>query len=314
MRLGFIEEVVRRQLDELKVTVVSTDGKLTELRGIHSAVAAVRILEQTGVLKSELAAVRSIQTIMLAADDHIGVAKKTADEFASALQTLRNRATTLVQALKDLSPSEDPNSIFVKVPDSTDWRELANWVDEIGKTLEQILVNDHVKGHVQLGQFDTGSRWFQLFLGAEAEVLLVATIAYAAIRVQDAVISLEAKKKVAEELVSDVDNRIEIKNLLASACIASLEKEKERILAEVVEKSGAPVDDHEYRERIKHGIRQFQEWSQRGLEIHPALTTPIEIGQLFPDATKVLEATKLIAPKLIVDLGGHPAKSEERGN
>lgn len=313
MRLGLIREVLKKQLPDLKIREISSGGGVIELSGIHAAMAALRAVQQTGVLKAEINSVLEVQALALSVEDHLTITTSVAERFKGALSELKTHGAQLIAALKDLIPAEDPNSIFIKLPDAIDLEGLSKWTDEIETTLQQLVVNDHIGGQVQLGQFDTGSRWLQVLVGTKAAVLLIGMIAVAAIKIQEAQIQLDVKKKAAEEFIAGSNNRIEIQNTLTEQYTALIEKETDRIVDETIDCSGVPSDDHEYRERVKHGIRKLQEWSERGLEIHPALTTPMEVGQLFPDARQSLEAAKLIQPKQLTDASKEPEAKSDGG-
>jgi len=53
-------------------------------------------------------------------------------------------------------------------------------------------------------------------------------------------------------------------------------------------------DDHEYRERLKFSMKLLGDLLTRGLEVHPSLTAPSDVQEVFPKPKEIAAAMKLL--------------------
>ena len=94
---------------------------------------------------------------------------------------------------------------------------------------------------------------------------------------------LEIKNQTLEEIRKGVAEQIKL----------LIESEAKNLASHNFKKS----DNHEQIERLKLGIKIFTDLIEKGAEVHPALKTPENVKNLFPDFTKldsIQSQTKLL--------------------
>jgi hypothetical protein len=93
-------------------------------------------------------------------------------------------------------------------------------------------------------------------------------------------------------MIEDINIQVDIKKTLYDA----LNKEKDEAFkarwSQLKESAAIPSDDHEIDERLKYSIKRLTELMDKGIEVHPSLTTPLEIRRQFPDAADISETLK----------------------
>lgn len=63
-------------------------------------------------------------------------------------------------------------------------------------------------------------------------------------------------------------------------------------MQELLGANAIPPTAHEFGLRVENSLRMLGSLLDRGVEIHPSLTAPIEERKLFPDPKRLLEVIK----------------------
>lgn len=175
-------------------------------------------------------------------------------------------------------------TITLKLPDPRDLDDMINTLKTVQTIFAQNLHNEKIKGVVQIESWETGSFWIDLFVGTQAAVVLVGSIAWAA-----AVIN---KKRQEGLIIEEYVKGLKIKN----NSLEDIRKGQEEAIQLLIERETHNIQsehfgdkDPEQFERLKMAIRTMADLIKRGTEIHPSLTAPEQVKNLFPD-TKHLES------------------------
>jgi hypothetical protein len=208
-------------------------------------------------------------------------------------QTLISGLSILLTALDQLVPADDANSVIIKLPDPIDFKQAIDFQNQFFTAISQNIVNSEIGGKVVLKEWEPGSFWLTLFLGTSAAVNLVAQLAWSAAVVlkkfqeykilEEQTKSLKIKNEALDEIKCGIEEQMKL----------TLESEAKALQVHNFKKS----DNHEQIERLKMGIKTFMELIDKGAEIHPALSAPESVKNLFPDFKKlssVESRTKLL--------------------
>ena len=228
-------------------------------------------------------------------NDELYIQKKEANEIQAIAKYLIDSFKALSKVLPQIVPTIHENALDIKLPVPQNFSELNTTLSLIDKILTQVLVNDKIKGKLDIKYWEYGSFWIELIVGTPAAISLVAGIAWSAAviskkRVEVTMFEEQARTlKLKNDSLDDILNAQKeiIKNLIHDEAIGLLSKHFNN-------------EDNEQRERIKYAIREFATLIQNGAEIHPSLETPENVKNLFPDF-KQLESIQSKVTKQVED-------------
>jgi uncharacterized membrane-anchored protein YhcB (DUF1043 family) len=128
-----------------------------------------------------------------------------------------------------------------------------------------------------------GSLWLDIYLGSAAAVSLVGGMVWSAAVIR--------KKQAEARILDNIADSMEIKNEMLDGVRKGIEEH----IQMVVESEAINLfshnfdagDNREQIERLKMGIKDLAGLIEKGAEVHPALTAPETVKNLFPDYTKL---------------------------
>jgi hypothetical protein len=266
------------------VVQVTNNAGLHTLSQLNSLRQSLNILYETGLFNDE------IEEIM-----HLSFYKSTTDTIAvttAELNTLRSNtehikvvSEGMIHALNIVVPNEEQYSINFKMPkDVNDFTSLASVCISIDKVLDQLIINETIKGEKRIMSVENGSIWFNLFVGEFAS-RLIGKVAWASAVIfnkasevranQEFNRGLKMKNEAIEEMVKI--HKVYIDKLItAEAELISNDEFKDS------------KDKHEETQRIKLAIIEFSDLIFRGAEIRPAINAPEQVSNLFPNYSKLI--------------------------
>lgn len=144
MRLSQIQAVLRENVGDLQIKVEATDNNVNlKITGWKDAVAAVKRIQDAGVLKNTTTAVLSCEVIVLSGTDPVVVSSSTGNTFNNRLAEVRNRTAVLLEALNETLPDQPPEAVSFKLPDSSSLQQVSGDLAQLEKILSQIVLNDY---------------------------------------------------------------------------------------------------------------------------------------------------------------------------
>jgi hypothetical protein len=289
MRLRLIQKILEATASELYVSQEFAGGDNFKISGLINALNAVHKIERTGVLKEEVQQILSID-ISTTNSDSLVVSSKTYSSFSSSLSSLQDRSNCLCLALRDLIQDDSQVAVSFKLPESIQLEEITHLIEDLKKVLEQSLVNQYVDGKISFQGFDRGSAWLEIGLGS---VFAIETLGRMVQFIQN-LIEAQKNQKAKELMIQDLELQIEARQSFNEALTKELNSFTDSGIKQLLREAGAPENDHELGERFKYSIQTLSKWMERGLEVHPSLTSTPETQRLFPDAERILEAMKLL--------------------
>jgi hypothetical protein len=216
-------------------------------------------------------------------NDDIKIQHQEGSKLQLKFENFKLLFTSFQNLLNDLIGETRSNVISVKLPKLNDLEGLANAANIFHKIFSQAIINDKINGEIKIDNVENGSIWLDIFLGTTAAVTLIGNIVWSA-----AVIY----KKIQEgRMFAEHVNSLKIKNeSLEDIRVAQqitidlmIESEAKHIFSE-----NFGGDDNEQIERLKNSIKLLSDQIDKGAEIHPALSAPEDVKNLFPKTENFL--------------------------
>lgn len=187
----------------------------------------------------------------------------------------------LLEIAEEFAPTIRENTIAIKLPDKSDFVDVAKSVSQIQKSMTQIIVHPDIGGYPQVDSFEHGSLWINICVGSAMAVSLVGSATWSAVVIQ--------KKMTENKILEEVLKSKQLSNEHLSAVVEANKKELDNLLdieaQHVYKECYKQIKDvdHELIIRIRESIKVFSELIEQGAEIHPALMAPEKASNLFPD-------------------------------
>ena len=192
---------------------------------------------------------------------------------------LRLAASGLLSSISDQLSGEELDSISVKLPDDRNLKTIINDLSSIEKAISQVTVNPTINGKVEVNTWEPGSLWIEIYLGCAAATSLIGSLAWASMVVR--------KKQQEARIFEQYARGLELKNdglsslLEGQRSAIELQIESEALALDD-EYFSAEKADPERIQRLQYAIKEFSKLIERGAEIHPALSAPESVKNLFP--------------------------------
>lgn len=299
LSLKIIREQLQESLKQLEwkseaiASAVQGQPPTTKISGLNKVRIVVDRISKLGLFNSLTNSLKN-SAIYTTANDQMTIQRTEGNEVNNNLSTLKTLATNFLGVLQQTVPSEDVNSVNIKLPPISDFDELSKVSREIHLGLTQVIYSNDIGGETKIVSVENGSIWFNVFVGASA-ITVIASLAWAA-----AVIH----KKVQEgKLLSEQVRGLKVKNESLEDILKAQKAETDLMIqaeAEHIQSEHFKTNTPENIERIKKSISIFADLIGKGAEIQPALVAPENVSNLFPDPTNLIglesKIKKLTAP------------------
>ncbi len=295
MKLKQIYEVFFQATQKLIIEIRQvTTGNTTRMefnkldlyrKGVHS-------LETTGLLKNEISQIQN-SLIFSTNKASIRVNLNEGEELKQKILSFETLIKSLANALENITSTKtDKNSISIKIQTVKDFDDLSNISKDLHTILTQVIVNNKIKGKVEIINVENGSIWFDILLGTELAIIIVGELTWA---------SAVIFKKIQEgKIIEQHVKSLKIKN----DSLSEIKEAQKKLINQMIDseskflhKKYFDSNDNDQMTRIKHSIKLLSNLIGKGTEIHPALNAPEEVSNLFPD-TKKLELVESKIKKL----------------
>ena len=283
MKLRSIEYILADiDFKEVRLLVSNPSATTRRIENIDLFKEYVSTVEGLGFFDKEVKALKN-SVLYSTSQDSLTVDHKKITQTYGIANYVVQAGESLYRALGSILEIEAENSIGVKLPEPSDFKDLIKSMETIEKVLSQVVHHQDIGGSITINRWDSGSYWVELILGTQAAVTLVAGIAWSSAvvykKLQEAKIFEEHAKslKIKNESLEDITKQ---QKELTSLLIAQESKA-------IQIKNFKNEDDNEVLERIKHSVKTFAELIQSGAEVHPALSAPESVENLFPNFKKL---------------------------
>lgn len=237
---------------------------------------AINQLEETGLFKNEIQAIRN-SAIFTTAKDSLSLNFTEGRQLKIQIDEIIKLVTALSTTISEIGGEVNPDSISIKFPSVTDFDDLSKVSSEFHKIINQAVVNDQINGQVRIDNVENGSIWLDVYLGSTAAVSLIGGLAWA---------SAVIYKKIQEgKLITEHVKSLKIKNESLKE-IQEKQKDALNLMIDAEAKNlyneNFDGDNNEQIERLKNLIRLLSNLIEQGAEVHPALNQPENVKNLFP--------------------------------
>jgi hypothetical protein len=295
MRLKEIERVLSEiNFEDTRLGFENDGQSFATLKNLNNIKSFLEILEQVQIYDDEVNSLRSSE-IYQTTRDELQLKTSIAQKIYFESKYITDSSSSLVRVFKKLLPTSNLESISVKMPEPANFEALVKTMSVLQKSITQIIVHKDIEGHLKINNWEHGSFWVDLFLGTQAAVAVVSSIAWSA-----AVVS---KKFNENKILEQAIRAMELKN---ESLEDVLESQKEMTQLLIENETSSVVNNHysdsdpENFERVKSTIKTFAKLIQDGAEIHPSIMAPEEVKNLFPNfqnidsiASKIKQLEKL---------------------
>lgn len=283
-----IETIKRAKILNLKLIYEPVDKSSASFRGLNAFHESLDLLERTGLFQQQVKYLRS-SVLSHLREDGIkleGNYSKEVNEVIEYIEDLLNQMDESVESLEKSMFDERTNSIIVKLYGIQNFSDLANTCNAIQNILGQTILHDDIKGTVEISNVTNGSIVFGVFLGTSAAVSLVAGMTWAG--------AVIYKKMQEAKIMSIQADNLNIRN----ESFKKVQEAQELILNHIVAAEATLLVNEHYKEqlpeqieRMKNSVKLMADIIDKGAEIHPSLTAPENVANLFPDPKKYLTIT-----------------------
>ncbi|WP_320033896.1 hypothetical protein [Halarcobacter sp.] len=278
MRLKEIEKILEDiELNNVRLDIQNLHLSSPELINIDSFKFFLETIEIIDIYKDEIDYIKQSK-LYQTTHRQLTLPKKEALDIYNKAKYLIDSAQSLQLVFKKLLPKSNEQSISIKLPEPLDFDSLIKTMATFQKSISQVIINEDINGTLKINHWEFGSFWLELFLGTQAAVALISSIAWSA-----AVIS---KKFNENKLLEQTVKSMEIKNESLEDILDSQKKMTNMLIeneAQAILDKHFDSIEHEQLERLKSTIKTFAKLIQDGAEVHPSLMAPEKIKNLFPD-------------------------------
>lgn len=240
---------------------------------------AINNLSQIGIFQSILHSLRAT-SLYNNLEDTIRVNTEENDTISRLINQLYATGSSLLEALDLVLHSQNlgNNNIGIKMNTVNNIDDIIEISEKLKKVIDLPLAEYQEGGEAKILNFDSGSFWIDIILPTSASVTLIGSIAWAG-----AVIFKKYQEAFAFKQYADgLEIQKEHLKVLSEAAKAKIDLDIEAE-AKLIQNEFFNNGDNDQLGRLKHSIKEYSELIQKGVEIHPALTAPEKVENLFPN-------------------------------
>ncbi|MCM3758219.1 hypothetical protein M3197_12170 [Sporosarcina aquimarina] len=255
-----------------------------DISGFQKTISAVNNLRELNFLKIEIHELSQLSNIYYdkSINDHIRVDGTSYNEFKRLVNIIKHKCSATLEAFDQAIPDQQEYSISVRLPDYKDLDQLSKFFSKLNKSLEQAIVNEHVKGNVTIQNFDSGSLWVELILGGHFALQFVGALTRTAAAVRNQTYQLKIIEQHVRTLEIKNDTLEDLQKGLSKSVDVLVEAETKNLL----DQENIQYDS-EYLGQLKYSVKTLAELINDGTEIHPSYLAEPEYTADFPDFDKL---------------------------
>jgi hypothetical protein len=281
MRIREIKNIISNNIGNFNFKSESVGGNFS-LKELNKFRRALYELENSKLLIQDINDLKS-SLVFQTGEDNIVVSSQELNRITLLKNNLSKLFKNILLSLESISGGQSENTISIKLPEIHDLEDLNKILNDIQSALQQAIINVKINGQIKIVNVESGSIWFDIFLGSMAALNLVGGLAWA---------SAVVYKKIQEGKIFEQHARgLEIKN----ESLVEIQKAQKKSIDLLIDAEARNLydehfsnDDKEQISRLKHSINLFSKLMERGTEIHPLLNTPETVDNLFPDPKNYL--------------------------
>jgi hypothetical protein len=243
----------------------------------------IYLYDKIGLFKSQIITLQET-SIFKYQGNSLNLLKEEATIISDNFKYILNIAKELAVILDEISPDESPDSINIKLPSNiANLNDLSHVSRELHLAISQVIFNEEINGEEKITGVENGSIWINIFLGTSAAASLIASITWSAIVILKKKRELDLFSMQVQAYGLQIANNESLVEMNKKQIDIAIEAEAEYVLSEHFKNN--PEDKIE---RIKNSIKIVSEIIDKGAEIHPSITSPEPLSNLFPSMKNLI--------------------------
>lgn len=243
----------------------------SEMRDVERVIRKNQLIDSTGIY-AELSDQPKINANI--------IIKKLSEKINIIEEFLSNTLTT----------KKIENTIQIKIPNNvSDFEDLSNISDKLQLILSQTILHDNIGGKIEIKNVKNGSIWFDVALGTAKAIVLIGSMAWAAAVIYKKILEGRIMHEQLRLMAVKTETIKDIKNAQKTSLGQLIALETKHIIDE-----NYTTADPEQIERVKNSIRLLADIMEKGTEIHPAINTPENVANLFPNPSNILSVASRV--------------------
>jgi hypothetical protein len=273
---ALLDEVIN--LLNWQVSSTQNNTAYSQIKNANNLKRAVENLNELGLFPNQVTQLLN-SGLYSANGDSIRVTAHVGGQIDALAQSLKQEIETLLTIINMVVTDESPNSINIKLPPVKDFKDLANYSNNLHTALTQVLFLPGVNGNLQIESVENGSIWLNVLLEGEHAMKVIGELVWSAAIIYKTIMEgrklaadVKAIKNVKQGTIDDVENSQK-----------EIVKESTQHEAELIGSHILLNTDPESIERIKGSIKLLADLLAAGADVRPALNASQEIKIQYPD-------------------------------
>lgn len=204
---------------------------------------------------------------------------------AYQIQQLKRQIDTICNLYESMGLSiEDGQAGFdVKLPAGISLDGISRCTRDLDFILNKCPIFSNIESTVSFKRTDVGSVWLTFVVCGTAALGFLEALAHL---IDKAIIIRSHHLTVKEQEVRarELGLSVEMAESLTKAFTEMNEKLLDKAIQELTQEHN--IDSHEGQEQVCVAIKTLSDWMDKGLQIHPSLSTPQEVKAVFPPAER----------------------------
>jgi hypothetical protein len=261
-----------------------------KLSNLNQQRMAIEMLKPINMFHHAVMELEKLSVIFLHPEDSIITTEQISGEWANKLNLLHQKANSSLPTLSSLYKTKDELTVSIKVPEVKRLSNLSKFIKELETCLEQMVVNDFIKGKVDLVDYDSGSLWLEICLGSIAAIKVVLLASDGYLKTKEKLLEIRKNEKSLEEM----NIKSEAKKLALEDLEEQFTAHKKLIINSLIKTSEIPKSKHEDIKRLEKSIERIWKLLDDGAEIQPARIDPKKNDFQMIKPQKILKEIKSI--------------------
>lgn len=281
---------IKQLLDEINFSIGYLQKDANSLTNLKKFRHVIDQLNNTGLFQDETVRIYNSPIFTTPQDKMEFSSYATVDKLILDGNGILVSAEKLSDVISNLVPELSEFTISIKLPDTHDFNSIHSILKTLDLSFNQMVTNETINGYVQIENWEHGSFWVNITVGSLAAITIIGSAAWSA-----AVIAKKYhENKIIEKQVAILDLKKEsIEDLLEKQKIATsnlIEMESRA----VYDKNFTGEFNNDQFTRVQKSIEMLADLIYKGTEIHPSLTAPESVDNLFPDFNNLESITSKI--------------------
>ncbi|QHT69749.1 hypothetical protein GXP67_25425 [Rhodocytophaga rosea] len=264
-------------LSSTATTLSNTPENSTyKIENIRQVRYLLNLLNETGLFQDNIEELKKTSLYRTPYDEEV-IGGKEFNNIKLNFDIIKLGVQGVLLLLNKILNKSEHDTIRIKLPDTEDLKEISKYLNEFEKILSLTILHEDIGGQIKVVNIYQGSVWIEIYVGSALAVPLIGGIVWAAAVINKKINEGKIIKQYSEGLKIKNESMRDLMEAQKQFIEMTLDFEANHLYLE-----NYRAKDPEQLGRLKHSIQLMQELIQKGAEVHPALSAPESIQNLFP--------------------------------